>query len=136
MSRWLVQHSPRMCSVVCGQRCFSPDEALLSKPLPLRISDALPRSATHLPAPPGSRNCYGQWPAPMEVSRCSSRSLACPHTGRSYSWPGSHTRSHLQGGQRFIQNLGIIPSPLTSYPLPQHPSRTPHLVSALTHLLP
>lgn len=88
-------------------------------------------STTHLPAPPGSRNCYGLWPAPTEASRCSSRSPACPHTGRSYSWLGSHTRSRLQGGRSVVQNLGIV----NSAPL-KNCSRSPGLVSVLTHLLP
>lgn len=102
MSWSLVLGSPRVRGeqptllLLCLSAAFQPAASLL-------ISD------THLPAPPGSHNCYGRWPAPMEASRCSSRSPVCPHTGRSYSWPGSHTRSRLQGGRRFVQNLRIIP---------------------------
>ena len=61
----------------------------------LSVTLALQGGCTHQPAPRESRSCCGQWPGSMAASRCSSMTPGCPRNGRSYSWLGPRTRSHL-----------------------------------------
>lgn len=79
--------------------CFFQDKLLLPTTA-LLLSITLRLSVcTHQPAPRGSHSCYGRWPASRAESRCSSTTLECPHSGRSYSWPGPHTHLHLQNNR-------------------------------------
>lgn len=60
---------------------------------------------THQPALRESHSCFGLWPGSRAVSRCSSTSQECPHSGHSYSWLCPRTHLHLQStkvnSQRF-----------------------------------
>lgn len=61
------------------------------------------RVSTHQPALRESRSCSGQWPGSRAACRCSSRSRACPRSGRSCSWPGPRTHSHLRSSTGSVQ---------------------------------
>lgn len=61
------------------------------------------RGSTHQPALPESRSYFGQWPGSTAACRCSSRSRVCPRSGRSCSWPGPRTHSHLRSSRGSVQ---------------------------------
>lgn len=86
---------------------FFQDKLLLPTTALLLSITLLLSVCTHQPAPQESHSCYGRWPASRAESRCSSTTLECPHSGRSYSWPGPHTHSHLQN-DRVYSHLEIF----------------------------
>lgn len=84
------------------------------------------RVSTHQPALPASRSCFGQWPGSTAACRCSSRSPVCPRSGRSCSWPGPRTRSHLRSSRGSVQRTR--PAGRSGVTLPHPP-----MIVARTH---
>lgn len=73
------------------------------------------RASTHQPALQESRSCSGQWPGSTAERRCSSRSRACPRSGRSCNWPGPHTHSRLWSSRVSVRRALPVERPgLTS----------------------